>query len=164
MKAKQRLKIAGNSVPRVDAVEKVNGVARFTGDMGLPGMAYGKILRSPVPHAKLVRIDTREAESLPGVITVLTRDDLANLNYHYGATYKDQSVVAVDKVRFVGDPIAAVLAVDEAVAEQALAQIDVEYEDRPNVPSIEEAMAPGAPLRRRVQKFRLCLRGHLPLC
>ena len=86
VKAKQRLKIAGNSVPRVDAVEKVNGIARFAGDLALPGMAHAKILRSLVPHAKLVRIDTSKAESLPGVITVLTRDDLADLNYHYGAT------------------------------------------------------------------------------
>jgi len=159
MKTKQRLKIAGNSVPRVDAVEKVNGVARFTGDMELPGMAYAKILRSLVPHAKLVSIDTSKAESLPGVITVLSRDDLTDLNYHYGATYKDQSIVAVDKVRFVGDSIAAVLATDEAAAEQALAEIDVEYEELPTVTSIDEAIAPGAPLVHETESVKAELRG-----
>ena len=159
MKAKQSLKIAGSAVPRLDAVEKVNGTARFTGDLELPGMAYGKILRSPVPHARLVRIDTSKAESLPGVITVLTRDDITNLNYHYGATYKDQTIVAVDKVRFVGDPMAAVLATDEAIAEQALAEIDVEYEDLPSVTSIDEAIAPGAPLVHETESVKAELRG-----
>ncbi len=159
MKKKQSLKIAGHDVPRLDGVDKVNGLARYTGDMDLPGMAYGKILRSPVPHARLVRIDTSKAESLPGVITVLTRDDLANLNYYYGATYKDQTVVAVDKVRFVGDPLAAVLATDEAVADEALAQIDVEYEDLPNITTIDEALAPGAPLVHETESVKAELRG-----
>ncbi len=159
MRTKQTLKIAGHDVPRLDGVDKVNGLARYTGDLDLPGMAYGKVLRSPVPHARLVRIDTSKAESLPGVITVLTRDDLADLNHRYGATYKDQSVVAVDKVRFVGDPLAAVLATDEAAAEEALAQIDVEYEDLPNITTIDEALAPGAPLVHETESVKAELRG-----
>ncbi|NIO08259.1 MAG: molybdopterin-dependent oxidoreductase [Deltaproteobacteria bacterium] len=159
MKKKQSLKIAGRDVPRLDGVDKVSGLARYTGDMELPGMAYGKILRSPVPHARLIRIDTSKAESLPGVITVLTRDDLAELNYHYGATYKDQTIVATDKVRYVGDPLAAVLAVDEASAEQALAQIDVEYEDLPAVTTLDEAISPRAPLVHETESVKAELRG-----
>ncbi len=146
MKARQNLKIAGTSVRRLDGVEKVTGTALYTGDVELAGMGYAKILRSAAPHAKIVKIDARKAESMPGVFAVLTRDDLAGLNSRYGAIYKDQSIVASDKVRYAGDPVAAVLAVDEMTAEQALNLIDVEYEDIPAMTTIEEAIAEGAPL------------------
>ncbi|MGH9896877.1 MAG: xanthine dehydrogenase family protein molybdopterin-binding subunit, partial [bacterium] len=159
MTTRQALKVAGTSPARLDGVEKVTGRAVYTGDIELPGMAFAKILRSPLPHAKLVNIDAGKAERLPGVLAVLTRDDLAGLNYRYGAAYKDQCVVAVDKVRFVGDPVAAVLAVDEATAEQALALIDVEYEELPPVVSIEEAIAPGAPLVHEGETVKAELRG-----
>ena len=141
---KQRLSVAGRSSMRVDAVEKVSGSAFYTGDMELPGMAYAKILRSPLPHARLLKVDAAKARALPGVIDVLTRDELGGLNYMYGATYKDQAVVAVDKVRYVGDPVAAVLSADELVAEEALALIDVEYEELPFVDNVDDALAPGA--------------------
>jgi len=140
------LKIAGSSVRRLDGVEKVTGSALYTGDVELSGMGFAKILRSTVPHAKIVKVDARKAESMPGVIAVLTRDDLPGLNSRYGAIYKDQSIVAADKVRYAGDPVAAVLAVDEMTAEQALGLIDVEYEDLPATTTIEEAVAEGAPL------------------
>jgi CO/xanthine dehydrogenase Mo-binding subunit len=143
---KRALKIAGRSVPRLDGTEKVTGAAVYTGDLELPGMAYAKILRSPVPHAKLMRIDAKRAEGLPGVFAVLTRDDLSALNARYGAIYKDQSIVAADKVRYAGDPVAAVLAADEMTADEALGLIDVEYEDLPGLTTIEEAIAEGAPL------------------
>ncbi|MCH8055211.1 MAG: molybdopterin-dependent oxidoreductase, partial [Deltaproteobacteria bacterium] len=159
MKKTQALKIVGTDTPRLDGIEKVTGKAVYTGDIELPGMAFAKILRSPWTHARLVNIDASKAESFPGVLSVLTRNDLAGLNYHYGATYKDQSIVAVDKVRFVGDPIAAVLATDEGVAEQALAEIDVEYEELPSVTSIEEAIAPGAPLVHETESVKAELRG-----
>ena len=159
MRKKRPFKIVGSSVPRVDAVEKVTGTARFTGDMEFLGMAYAKVLRSPLPHGRLVSIDARRAESLPGVITVLTRDDLKELNYHYGATYKDQSVVAVDEVRYVGDPVAAVLAPSEAVAEEALTLIDVEYDELPAVTNLDEAIAPGAPLVHATESVKAELRG-----
>ena len=100
----------GKNAHRVDGIEKVTGKAVYTGDIALPGMAYAKILRSPVAHAKLVKVDASRAANLMGVIAVLTRDEIKDLNYRYGATYKDQSIVAVDKVRYVGDPVAAVLA------------------------------------------------------
>src|SRR5581483_9813508 len=95
---------------------------------------------------KIFRNDAAKAKNFPGVIATLTRDDIQGFNYKYGATYKDQSIVAVDKVRYVGDPVAAVLADDPAAAEQALELIEVEYEELPKVTSIEEAVAPGAPL------------------
>ncbi|HEY2987611.1 MAG TPA: xanthine dehydrogenase family protein molybdopterin-binding subunit, partial [Candidatus Binatia bacterium] len=137
---------AGTSARRLDGVEKVTGGALYTGDVTLPGMGFAKILRSPVPHARITRIDARKAESMPGVFAALTRDDLKPLNYKFGAIHKDQSIVATDKVRYAGDPVAAVLAVDELTAEEALNLIDVEYEDLPATTTIEEAIGAGAPL------------------
>jgi CO/xanthine dehydrogenase Mo-binding subunit len=136
--------VAGTDARRVDGIEKVTGKALYTGDLQLPGMAYAKILRSPLAHARLVKVDASNAMSMNGVIATLTRDDIKDLNYKYGATYKDQSIVAVDKVRYVGDPVAAVLAESPAIAEQALDLIEVEYEELPKVTNIEEATAPGA--------------------
>lgn len=146
MRTSQALKIVGQSQPRVDGEDKVTGKALYTGDIELPGMAYGKILRSPFPHAKLAKVDARRAEKLPGVITVLTREDLKGLNFYYGAAYKDQPIVAVDKVRYAGDPVAAVVAEDEASADEALSLIEAEYEELPAVTTLEEALKPGAPL------------------
>ncbi|MFQ5902418.1 MAG: xanthine dehydrogenase family protein molybdopterin-binding subunit [Candidatus Binatia bacterium] len=159
MKRGQALKIAGTGAPRVDGIEKVTGKALYTGDIELPGMAFAKILRSPLPHAKLVDIDARKAESSPGVLAVLTRNDLTSLNYRYGATYKDQSIVAVEKVRYVGDPVAAVLAVEEDTAEEALTLIDVEYKELPAVTDIEEALAPGALRVHEAESATAELRG-----
>ncbi|MGH7773788.1 MAG: xanthine dehydrogenase family protein molybdopterin-binding subunit [Candidatus Binatia bacterium] len=141
----ETLKIVGSAQPRLDGKEKVTGKATYTSDIELPGMAYGKILRSPFPHARLVRIDTRKAERLPGVIAVLTREDVTGFKL-FGAAYKDQPIVAVDKVRYVGDPVAAVAAVDETTANEALTLIEAEYEELPAVTTIEEALKPHASL------------------
>jgi CO/xanthine dehydrogenase Mo-binding subunit len=157
--AKQKLRVAGQRAGRVDAVEKVTGTAFYTGDIELPGMTYAKILRSPLPHARLRKVDASRAKELPGVVAVLTRDDLNDFNYHYGATYKDQTIVAVDKVRYVGDPIAAVLAADELIAEEALALIDVEYEELPFISNVDEALAPDAPLVHEGEIAKAELRG-----
>lgn len=156
---KQKLSVAGRGAVRVDAVEKVSGKAFYTGDIELPGMTYAKILRSPVPHARILKVDASRARALPGVVDVLTRDELTGLNYQYGATYKDQSVVAVDKVRYVGDPVAAVLSTDELVAEEALALIDVEYEELPFVDTVDDALAKGAPLVHEGSIAKVELRG-----
>ena len=137
--------VIGKPERRVDGEEKVTGKAVYTVDIELPGMAHGKILRSPYAHAKIARIDASKAEKFPGVYGVITRDDQKRLPM-FGAAYKDQTIVAVDKVRYVGDPVAAVAAVDDATAEAALRLIEVEYEELPAVTSIEEALAPGAPL------------------
>jgi CO/xanthine dehydrogenase Mo-binding subunit len=159
MKRPAAYSIVGKNAHRVDGVEKVTGKAVYTGDVELPGMAYAKILRSPVAHAKVLNIDGSKARNLRGVITVLSRDDIKEFNYLYGATYKDQSIVAVDKVRYVGDPVAAVLANDPATAEEALNLIDVEYEELPKVTGIDEAIAEGAPLVHEGDVARAELRG-----
>jgi CO/xanthine dehydrogenase Mo-binding subunit len=159
MKQTSPYSVVGTAAHRVDGIEKVTGKAVYTGDIELPGMAYAKILRSPVPHAKLVSIDASKARELTGVIDVLTRDDIKDLNYCYGATYKDQSIVAVDKVRYVGDPVAAVLANDADTAEEALGLIDVEYEELPAVTTIDAAIAAGAALVHEGDVARTELRG-----
>ncbi|HEX2226898.1 MAG TPA: molybdopterin cofactor-binding domain-containing protein, partial [Candidatus Binatia bacterium] len=156
---KQAFHIAGTSAHRVDSIEKVTGKAVYTSDLQLPGMAHARILRSPIAHGKLVKVDASKARDLPGVITTLTRDDIGVFNYKYGATYKDQAIVAVDKVRYVGDPVAAVLADDPATAEEALELIEIEYEEMPRVTSIEQATAEGAPLVHEGGVARAELRG-----
>jgi CO/xanthine dehydrogenase Mo-binding subunit len=161
MKAKQVFRVAGKEARRVDGIEKVTGKALYTGDLQLPGMAYAKILRSPIAHARLVKVDASKARELTGVIAILTRDDIKEFNYKYGATYKDQSIVAVDKVRYVGDPVAAVLAEDPALAEEALNLIDVEYVELPKVTNIEEAVAPGAIQVHEGDVARAELRGSV---
>ena len=138
MKPKQSYAVAGTNVHRVDGIEKVTGKAIYTTDLQLPGMAHARILRSPVAHAQLVKVDASKAKAFPGVIATLTRDDIQAFNYKYGATYKDQSIVAVDKVRYVGDPVAAVLADDPAIAEAALELIEVEYEELAKVMRLRE--------------------------
>jgi CO/xanthine dehydrogenase Mo-binding subunit len=145
MKEAQDYTVVGHPAPRLDGAEKVTGKALYTVDIKLPGMAHGKILRSPYPHARLARVDAGKAEALPGVFAVITGDDQKRLGM-FGAAYKDQTIVAVGKVRYAGDPVAAVAAVDEATAEQALTLIEVDYEELASVSSIDEALAPGAPL------------------
>ncbi len=145
MKKTQSYKVVGHAEPRSDGAEKVSGKALYTVDVNLPGMAHGKILRSPYAHARLLRVDAGKAEKLPGVFAVITREDQRNLGM-FGAAYKDQTVVAVDKVRYAGDPVAAVAAVDEATAEEALSLIEVDYQELPAVIGLDEALAPGAPL------------------
>ena len=93
---KQSYAVAGTSAHRVDGIEKVTGKALYTSDLQLPGMAHARILRSPVAHAKIVKVDASKAKVFPGVIATLTRDDIQGFNYKYGATHKDQSIVAVD--------------------------------------------------------------------
>src|SRR5262249_33540675 len=117
-----------------------------------PGMAHGKILRSLYAHAKVVRVDASKAENFPGVYGVITRDDQKRFGM-FGAAYKDQTIVAVDKARYVGDPVAVGAAVEDGDAggegpagEDGLVQIKVDFEERPAVTSIDEALAAGAPL------------------
>ena len=145
MKKSQAYNVVGRPETRLDGEDKVTGKAVYTVDVELPGMAYGKILRSPYAHARVKRVDARKAEVLAGVYAVITRDDQRGLGM-FGAAYKDQTIVAIDKVRYVGDPVAAVAAVDEATAEEALNLIDIEYDELPAVTSIEDALAPDAPL------------------
>ena len=139
---KRQLKYVGRSVPRVDGIEKVTGKAKFVGDISVPGMLYGKILRSPYPHARLLSIETKKAEALAGVVAVLTAADIADVN----PIYNGRPVIAMHKVRYVGEPVAAVAAVDLASAEEALSAIQVNYEELPAVSGIAAALKNGAPL------------------
>ncbi len=137
--------IVGTSVPRVDAFDKVTGTAQFVDDVPFgPGLLHAKLKRSPHPHARIVRIDTRRAEALPGVKAVVTGQDYPNC--YIGLYLLDRTVYAVDRVRFVGDPVAAVAAVSEEIAEQAVELIEVEYEPLPGLFNPEEAARPEAPL------------------
>lgn len=145
MKKTAEYRVVGKPEARSDGAEKVTGKALYTVDVKLQGMAHGKILRSPYAHARLLRVDASKAEKAPGVFAVVTRDDQHRLGM-FGAAYKDQTIVAVDKVRYAGDPVAAVAAVDEATAERALSLIEVDYEELPAVTNLDEALAPGAVL------------------
>ncbi|MDE0343985.1 MAG: molybdopterin-dependent oxidoreductase, partial [Deltaproteobacteria bacterium] len=138
--------VIGKSHHRVDGVVKATGKAVYAMDLELPGMLHAKVLRSPFPHARLVRVDATKAAALPGVVTVLTRETLDGMNPYFGSAYKDQTIVALDKVRYDGDPVAAVAANDEATAAEALALIETEYEELPAVTDVADAIAPGAPL------------------
>jgi CO/xanthine dehydrogenase Mo-binding subunit len=133
----------------VDAEERATGRINYVLNFELPGMLVGRILRSPFAHARVVRIDSSRAERLEGVGAVLTRGDFGGEKKYdgiYGRIFRDQRVVATEKVRFVGDPVAAVAGVNEDVTEEALALIDVEYEEIPAVFDQEEALKPEAPL------------------
>jgi CO/xanthine dehydrogenase Mo-binding subunit len=136
----------GENYSRVDGPAKLRGWARFTADIEMPGMLYAKVLRSHYAHARLTRVDASRAEKLPGVSAVLTRDDLKGMNAYFGPVVKDQPVVAVDRVRYVGDIIAAVAAEEKDIAEEALDTIAVEYEPLAAVFDPAEAMKPGAPI------------------
>ncbi len=139
----------GQNVPVADAQERVTGQAHYVLNLELPGLLTGRILRSPHPHARVVRVDVSRAARLPGVLAVLSRADLENQTAicpRYGRVYRDQTIVAIDRVRFVGEPVAAVAAVDDDVAAEVLDLIEVEYEPLPAVFDPEEAIRPGAPL------------------
>ncbi len=140
-----KYKVVGRSLPRWDAVDKVTGKAKYTGDISLPGMLHGKILHSPIAHGIIKRIDTSKAEALPGVKAVITGRDVPDRQYGVSPARYDEHVLAKDKVRYVGDEVAAVAAVDEETAERALKLIEVEYEELPAVFDPYEAAQDGAP-------------------
>src|SRR5215471_13049464 len=139
----------GKTFRRLDYETKVTGRAQYLADMSVPGMCHGKILRSPLPHARIKHIDTAKALKVPGVLTVITRDDILHdqgIEPYYGPVFNDQTIVAVEKVRHVGDPVAAVAAFDADAAEEALRLIEVEYEELPAVLDVHEALKGGATL------------------
>ena len=138
----------GKPLPRIDGIEKVTGGARFTVDMAMPGMLHGKFLRSPYPHAKILSINPEKAKRLPGVKAVITREDVAGIRYAFVDTPRypaDETPLAVDKVRYIGDEVAAVAAIDIDAAEEAIRLIEVEYELLLPVFDPEAAMKPEAP-------------------
>lgn len=137
---------AGDGRPRIDLLDKVAGRAEFVTDVVVPGMLHGRILRSPIAHGRIKGIDTSAAAALPGVKAVLTGADIAGLNAYWGLYLKDRPLIAMDRVRYVGEPVAMVAAVDERTAEEALELIDVDYEALPHVTDAIAAMQPEAPL------------------
>jgi 4-hydroxybenzoyl-CoA reductase subunit alpha len=141
----KELNVVGARLPMLDAAQKAKGAALFTDDLILPGMLHGKILRSPLPHAIILNIDTSKAEKLPGVKGVVTGQDIPDRQYGIVPKAKDEYALAKDKVRYIGDDVAAVCAIDPEVAEEAIELINVDYEELPAVFDPQEAKREGAP-------------------
>lgn len=136
---KPKFSVVGKSIPRVDAAAKVRGTSRFSDDLGLPGMVYGKIKASAVAHGLIKKIDTSRALNLPGVLAVITGEESPkpfSINNHLPT----ETPLALDKVRYYGEGVAAVAAIDEAIAEDAVDLIEVEYEELPALLDPVEAM------------------------
>jgi len=132
----------GRSLPRLEARDKVTGRAEYTHTMRLPGMLFGKIFRSTVAHGRIRSINTRDAKNFSGVHSVVTADDIRAVipDPYYGPAFHDQPILAIDKVRFVGEPVAVVLAHDPHIAEAAAQEIVAEYEELPAIYDEVEAM------------------------
>lgn len=134
---------------RLDYRAKITGRAAYLADMKVPGVCDAAVLRSPVAHAWIRHVDGSEALRVPGVVAVYTRDDVSGgegIEPYYGPVFKDQTIVAVDKVRHVGDPVAAVVAETREIAEEALTRIVVEYDDAPVVMDVRDSVKEDAPL------------------
>lgn len=134
----------GEPVPMLDSVARVTGATEYLVNLRLPDMLVGKIVRSTVPHARLVRVDASKAARVPGVVAILTGADLEKKPF--GLAVKDQYVLAVERVRYVGEPVAAIAAENADAAEEAAALVEVEYEELPAVYDAMEAIQPGAPV------------------
>ena len=143
--ANEEYSVIGSRQPLIDSVAKATGHAQYTADLSLPGMLIGKLLRSPHPHAKVLNVDAKKAFSLLGVKAVVTGMDIPGKKYGFFIGRRDETGLAL-KARYVGDPVAAVAAVDEETALEALNLISVDYEELPAVFDPEEAMKQGAPL------------------
>lgn len=152
MTQKNMMRVVGQRFPKIDGIDKVTGVAQFGADVKIPGTLYAKVLRSPVAHANIVKIDTSRAEAFPGVKAVITGEDFAyplNESGNAPSALENQSrekVLARTKVLFQGHPVAVVAATSAMIAEEALKLIDVEYDQLPHVLDIETTMSADAPL------------------
>jgi len=135
--------VLSKQTPRIDALERVTGQARYTEDVYLPGMLFARVLRSPLPHARVKSIDTSAAEKLPGVMAILHSGN--DTTIWAAGDAKGRRRLFADEVRFVGDSVAAVAAVDRHTAEEATQLIKVEYEELPYVVTVEEALEEDAP-------------------
>jgi CO/xanthine dehydrogenase Mo-binding subunit len=138
--------VVGKSVERTDARVKVTGSARYAGDLIAPGMLYGKLLRSPLAHARILNIDTSRARALPGVRAVITGKDFPGIPFGTRPDIRDQLPMPISKVHHFGEGVAAIAAIDEDTAEEALDLITVDYEELPVVLTAQDALAPDAPL------------------
>lgn len=147
------LSVIGKNIAQIDSVEIVTGAKKFVDDIELPNMVYGKLLRSPYPHAKIVKVDVSKAKAHPGVLAVVTSKDAPAKKFNLAAhshfdpkTFPCDQRVFDEEVRYIGEPVAGVVAEDEETAEEATELIEVVYEELPAVFDPEEAMETGAPL------------------
>ncbi len=153
--------IIGKRMPRVDSRAKVTGEVCFTSDLKLPRMLVGKVLRSPLPHARILNIDVSDAQQLPGVKAIVTGKETIGAKWGVFRYTLDQQLLPVDKVRYVGEEVAAVAAVDEETALEALEHIRVDYEELPAVLDPLEAIKPGAPQLH--EDFPQNINIHVPI-
>src|ERR1051326_5340593 len=138
--------VIGTSLTKPDGLPKANGTARYADDLKLPRMAFCRLLRATRPHARILSIETTTAEQVPGVLKVITGKDLP-VKYGVLPVGQDEEALCTDKVRYIGDAIAAVAAIDEDTADRALDLIEVEYQELPTYLSIEEELTnPGEPI------------------
>lgn len=135
----------GHSVSRVDALGKVLGRALYSEDISFPNMLYGRVLRAGIPHAIIEEIDTSAPKAMKGVVCVLTARDIPGIN-RYGIHFQDQYALAVDRVRYVGDPVALVASETDEIAKEAVKSIRVKYRELPVITNPHQALAEGAPL------------------
>src|SRR5438093_10200420 len=127
----KRFTVVGQPLPKIDAWGKVTGDTRYADDLVLPRLAFGKLLRSPHAHARITRIDTTRARALPGVYAVITGADLPRVKFGILPVSQDEEALCTEKVRMVGDAVAAVAAVNEETADRACRLIEVDYAPRP---------------------------------
>ena len=139
-------KVIGERLPRIESIAKVTGEAQYTVDLKMAGMLHGKILRSPLPHAKIKSIDISGALKLSGVYAVIASKDIPHNKFSFYQWLADKTILCMEKVRYVGDEVAAVAAIDKDTALEAIDLIKVEYKPLPAVFNVDEAMRPGAPL------------------
>jgi CO/xanthine dehydrogenase Mo-binding subunit len=133
--------VLGQRLPRLDAVSKATGQAQYTVDLKMPGMMYGKIMRSPLAHARIKSIDISKAKALPGVHAVITANDCPGNKFSFVQYLADKTILCTDKVRYVGDEIAAVAAINESIAKEAIKLIDIEYEELKAYYNVEDALS-----------------------
>ncbi|MBA7549147.1 4-hydroxybenzoyl-CoA reductase subunit alpha [subsurface metagenome] len=152
--------VFGKPLPRIDAWAKATGEVKYLDDIKMPGMLYGKILRSPHAHARIMGIDTARAEKLYGVRAVITSSDTPGIKFSFVQALADKLPLCEDKVRYVGDEVAAVAADNLETAEEAIHLIKVEYEILPVVFDPEEAMKPDAPLIHEERENNIAFEGH----
>jgi len=152
--------VINSRAPRLDAPAKATGRAKYVDDLRMPGMLFGALLQSPLPHARILSIDTSRARRLPGVKSVVTAEEASPVRYGVSPARYDETIFCKEKVRYVGDEIGAVAAVDLDTAMEAVSLIQVEYEELPAVFTPEEAMAEGAPVLHEGFPRNLCAEVH----
>ena len=135
----EELRLIGTPFRRVDGRAKVTGQTKFADDLNFPRMVHMKLVRSTVPHGRIVSIDTSEAEKMPGVLGVLTGESMP-IPFGILPVSQDEHALCVDKVRFVGDPVVAIAALTEDQAYEASLQVQIEYEAEPTISSVDEAL------------------------